>query len=124
MSYTLYAHLRCSTCKKAVQFLQKHHIEHTVKDIQLSPPSLQELEKMAEHKHFEIKKLFNTSGMLYRSLQLNQTLSSLSTHEALLLLSKHPMLIKRPFLLLEDQGLVGFKEKEWQSAFHSQSDSK
>jgi Spx/MgsR family transcriptional regulator len=89
----------------------------TVKEITQEPPSIEELGKMLEFHKGNIKKLLNTSGLLYREMNLAHKLKEMSTQEILRLLSEHGMLVKRPFLLKKDFGLVGFKEAEWSQKF-------
>jgi arsenate reductase len=81
------------------------------------PPTLAELKDMLTHQKGEIKKLFNTSGQLYRELGVSEKLPKMSETEALKLLSKHGKLVKRPFVLTDKDGLVGFKEEEWKKVF-------
>lgn len=107
----LYTHPKCSTCQKALVFLQQKGIQPQIRDITQQPPSLGELQKMLGYQNGQVKKLLNTSGQLYREMGLSKT--TLSTEELLLLLSQHGMLVKRPFLLGEDFGCTGFKETEW-----------
>lgn len=109
----VYVYSKCSTCQKALQFLKDNHINCQIKEINLEPPSIQELKKMLHYKKGDLKKLFNTSGLLYKEMQLSQRLGQFSEKEALELLSKNGMLVKRPFILGEDLGFVGFKELEW-----------
>jgi arsenate reductase len=113
----LYIYSKCSTCQKAVRFLEKKATvsSFTIKEITKEPPSLVELQKMLKFQKGNLKKLFNTSGQLYRELGLNDKLQEMSQDEALTLLTQHGMLVKRPFLLGEDFGFTGFKETEWLS---------
>lgn len=108
---TVYVYEKCSACKKAITFLRERNISFEKKEIKETPPSLKELEKMLEY--FELKKLFNSSGNLYKELGLSKNLPGLSREEALQLLSKEGMLVKRPFLLGENFGCLGFSEKTW-----------
>ena len=109
----VYLHSKCSTCQKAKCFLEDRKITFTVKDISTQPPSLAELQQMLGFQAGNIKKLLNTSGLLYREMQLSQRLPDMPISEVLALLSHHGMLIKRPFLLGDGFGLTGFKEAEW-----------
>jgi arsenate reductase len=113
MTSTLYIYSKCSTCQKAVRFLQQHNWEFTTQEITTSPPGIAELERMLAYYEGNIKKLFNTSGLLYRSMNLSEKLPSLSQKEALALLHSNGMLIKRPFLIGDTFGRVGFNEKQW-----------
>ncbi|MGK5595718.1 MAG: arsenate reductase family protein [Parachlamydiaceae bacterium] len=114
----VYVYSNCSTCQKALKFLKAHRILFTQKEITQEPPAKQELQKMLGFKHGDLKKLFNTSGQLYRDMQLSQKLASLSIDKALELLSSNGMLVKRPFLLGQDFGLLGFKEEEWKKVLN------
>lgn len=84
------------------------------KDITKEPPSITELKKMLNFQGDEIKKLFNTSGLLYKEMELKNKLPHLNQDQALQLLASNGMLIKRPFLIGKDFGLVGFKESIWE----------
>lgn len=109
----VYVYPKCTTCKAALQFLKERKAVFTEKDISIEPPSITELRKMLGFQNDDLKKLFNTSGLLYKEMQLKDKLPSFSVDQALTLLSKHGMLVKRPFVLGKDFGLVGFKEAEW-----------
>lgn len=108
----VYVYNKCSTCQKALAFLKKNQIAFTTKEITNTPPSMKELETMLKYKS-QLKKLFNSSGQLYRELQLSKKLDSMPQKEALELLSKNGMLVKRPFVLSDHFGLLGFNEEEW-----------
>ncbi len=112
----VYIHPRCSTCKKSLSFLTENKINFTTKDITITPPSIEELTRMFLLQG-DIKKLFNTSGLLYKSLELKEKLSDMSNEEALELLSNHGMLIKRPFILTDKMGCTGFNPKVWNQYF-------
>lgn len=118
-SMIIYIYSKCSTCKQAIRFLREHDISATIKEITDTPPSMEELQTMLLHQKGNIKKLFNTSGQLYRSLQLSEKLDNMPQSEALRLLTQNGMLVKRPFLLGKNFGLTGFNEKEW--ALHIRS---
>ncbi len=109
----VYVYSKCSTCKDALSYLEKRKIKFIKSEITKTPPTIAELKKMLKFMNGNIKKLFNTSGQLYRELKLNEKLENMSEEEAFDLLSKNGMLVKRPFLLDDKFGLVGFKEKEW-----------
>lgn len=119
MSLVVYLYPKCSTCQGALRFLEKSKINYKVKDISQIPPTIPDLKLMLKFQENDIKKLFNTSGIRYREMQLSEKLPSMSQEEALHLLSKDGMLVKRPFLLGEDFGLLGFKEKQWEVRFKS-----
>ena len=104
---------RCSTCKKAQKWLDEKGIEYTFRDIKEQNPSFDELKAWVEKSGLDIKRFFNTSGQLYKSMALKDQLPSMSTEEKLTLLSPDGMLVKRPLLIDGDTVLVGFKEQEW-----------
>jgi arsenate reductase len=108
----VYEYDKCSTCKKALKFLDDRKVPYEKLPIVDKPPSLAELKKMLGHVG-EVRKLFNTSGLVYREMKLGERLSGLSEAEALRLLASNGKLIKRPFVLGRDVGVVGFKEPEW-----------
>lgn len=109
----IYVYGKCSTCKAALFFLKERGVAFTEKEISKVPPSLAELRQMLGYQNGHLKKLFNTSGLLYKEMQLKEKIQDLDTDKAFALLNQHGMLIKRPFLLGSDFGLLGFKESEW-----------
>ena len=109
----MYIYAKCSTCQQALRFLEKKKISLTVKEITLHPPTIKELQQMFDFQGENIKKLMNTSGLLYREMQLSQKTKEMSLPQIFELLSTHGMLVKRPFLLAKDFGLTGFNETEW-----------
>jgi arsenate reductase len=113
--WRVYEYARCSTCRKALRFLDSKGIPYVTVPIVEQPPTLAELKAMRK-RGVELKKLFNSSGELYRELKMGEKLKTLDEEQALALLSKHGKLVKRPFVLLEDRGLVGFDEALWKAA--------
>ena len=109
----IYVYSKCSTCKDALRFLTLRGIKANIKEITETPPTLDELQTMLHYQNDNLKKLFNVSGNLYREMQLAEKLDQMPVKQALELLSVHGMLVKRPFLLGDDFGFVGFKETEW-----------
>lgn len=109
----VYVYSKCSTCQKALSFLDKHNVSYERLEITVTPPTYAELKQMLVYKGGEVKKLFNTSGILYREMQLSEKLKNMSEESALSLLQAHGMLVKRPFLLGADFGLLGFREADW-----------
>lgn len=109
----LYIYPKCSTCQKALRFLEKKNLRVEIVEIQKQPPSVEELTLMLTYQKGSLKKLFNTSGIQYREKNLSQKLPQMSVPDALELLSQNGMLVKRPFLLGENFGLLGFNESEW-----------
>jgi len=113
----IYTYKNCSTCKKATKWLNAHGISYEELPIRETPPSRQELEAMLGQYDGELRRLFNTAGGDYRELRLKDRLPGLSKEEAFELLTSRGNLVKRPFLIGKDFGLVGFKEEEWEEAF-------
>lgn len=111
----LYIYSKCSTCKNALSFLEKNNIAFIRKEITVTPPSIAELQQMLNHQNGNVRKLFNTSGLLYKEMKIKDL--KLSVEDSLKLLHKHGMLVKRPFLLSDKAGLLGFKETEWAHLF-------
>lgn len=110
---TFICHPRCTTCKKALAFLDARGIEYAVRDITKENPTRAELESWLEISGRDIKKAFNTSGIQYRALNLKDRLAEMTREEALDLLASDGMLVKRPVLVGEGFVLFGFREPEW-----------
>ena len=104
---------KCSTCKKAQKWLDEHKIEYTFRDIKVPNPSAEEILSWQRKSGLPLKRFFNTSGMLYRSLNLKDKLPTMTEEEMLIYLSTDAMLVKRPILVGENFVLVGFKEEQW-----------
>jgi arsenate reductase len=104
---------KCTTCQRAKMYLDSKKVEYEMRDIKLDNPSLEELAEWHNRFEIPIKKLFNTSGLLYKSMDLKNKLSTMSDDEMLALLSTDGMLVKRPLVVSDDFILVGFKETEW-----------
>ena len=104
---------KCTTCQRAKKWLDDNKIEYELRDIKLDNPTLQELTEWYKKSGMPLKKFFNTSGLLYKSLDLKNKLSTMTEEEMLKLLSTDGMLVKRPILIGADFVLVGFKEAEW-----------
>lgn len=113
----VYEYDKCSTCRKAVGFLQKKRVDFDRIPIVEQPPTQAELKRMLGFCGGDVRKLFNTSGMVYREMGLGEKLDGMSQDETLHLLAAHGKLVKRPFVLTENAGLVGFKEEEWKKVF-------
>lgn len=104
---------KCGTCKKAQKFLENNNIEYQIRDIKENTPTKEELKNWSEQNNLPLKKFFNTSGLVYKNLNLKEKLSSMSDEEKLELLSSNGMLIKRPIIVNNQKVLIGFKEEEW-----------
>lgn len=105
---------KCTTCQKAKKWLDENNIEYEIRDIKLENPSFEELNEWYRKSGLPLKKFFNTSGLLYKSLDLKNKLPEMSEDEMLSLLATDGMLVKRPLLIGDDFVLVGFKEAEWE----------
>ena len=103
----------CSTCKTAKAWLEANEIAYTARHIKENNPSYEELKEWHLRSGLPLKKFFNTSGLLYKSLNLKEKLPSMSEEEQLRLLASDGMLVKRPLVVLEDRVLTGFREAEW-----------
>lgn len=106
---------KCTTCQRAKKWLDDNKIEYELRDIKLDNPTFEELKEWYEKSGLPLKKFFNTSGLLYKSLDLKNKLPGMSEKEMLELLSTDGMLVKRPLLVGDDFVLVGFKEAEWEN---------
>ena len=105
---------KCSTCRKAQKWLDEHDVDYDIRDIKTDNPDLAELELWHQASGLPLKKFFNTSGQLYRSLELPKKLPGMSDAEQYALLASDGMLVKRPILITDDNKvLVGFKEDQW-----------
>ena len=115
MSYLFVAYPKCTTCQKAEKWLKENNIAYTLKHIKEENPTKEDLKEWHEKSGLDIKKFFNTSGMLYKEMKLKDQLPNMTLEEKLNLLATDGMLVKRPILVGENQVLVGFKEKEWEA---------
>ncbi|MBE6764563.1 MAG: arsenate reductase family protein [Ruminococcaceae bacterium] len=104
---------KCTTCKKAQKWLDDNNIGYTLRDIKADNPTREELAEWYAKSGLPLRKFFNTSGMLYKSLELKNKLPSMSEDEMLSLLATDGMLVKRPILVSDSFVLVGFKESDW-----------
>lgn len=104
---------KCTTCQKAQKWLDDNHIEYEFRDIKEKNPSIEELTSWYNLSGQPLKKFFNTSGLLYKSMELKLKLPTMTEDEQLKLLASDGMLVKRPIVICEDFVLVGFKESEW-----------
>ena len=110
---TFICYPKCTTCQKAKKWLDEHGISYELRDIKTENPSAQELEQWYRRSGLPLKKFFNTSGLLYKSMELKDKLPGMTEGEMLHLLATDGMLVKRPLLVGEETVLVGFKEAEW-----------
>ena len=104
---------KCTTCQKAKKWLDDNKIEYELRDIKADNPNFEELSAWHKMSGLPLKKFFNTSGLLYKSMELKTKLPAMSDEEQLKLLASDGMLVKRPLLIGTDFVLIGFKESEW-----------
>lgn len=106
---------KCSTCQRAQKWLDESGVQYTLRNIKTDNPSYEELAEWHERSALPLKKFFNTSGLLYKSMGLKDKLPAMSEDEMLRLLASDGMLVKRPLLISDGFVLVGFKQPEWES---------
>ena len=113
----IYCYKKCSTCKKALKWMDENKIAYTLIDIKDDHPDEKMLREYHEKSGLPLRKLFNTSGQLYREKELSKKLPEMSEEDMFKLLASDGMLVKRPLLIIDDKVLVGFREPEWNEAF-------
>lgn len=106
---------KCTTCKKAQAWLDSKGLTYEVRDIKTENPTEAEISAWYKKSGLPLKKFFNTSGLLYKSMQLKDKLADMTEEEQIKLLSTDGMLVKRPILVTENTVLVGFKEKDYET---------
>lgn len=104
---------KCSTCARARAWLDAHGVAYTLRDIKQDNPTRDELAAWQQRSGLPLKRFFNTSGLLYKSMQLKERLPTLCEDEQLRLLATDGMLVRRPLLIADELVLVGFRESEW-----------
>lgn len=114
MSILFLEYPKCTTCQKAKKWLDEHQIAYEDRHIKEQNPTVEELKAWYEKSGLPLKKFFNTSGLLYKSMQLKDKLPNMSEKEQIGLLATDGMLVKRPLIIKEDGVLVGFKAAEWE----------
>ena len=112
---TFICYPKCTTCQKARKWLDENQIEYAFRDIKTENPAFDELAAWYKLSGLPLKKFFNTSGLLYKSMELKNKLPAMREDEMLRLLATDGMLVKRPLLIGDDFILVGFKEAEWEN---------
>ena len=106
---------KCTTCQRAKQWLDEHNIEYELRDIKASNPTAAELTEWHRLSGLPLKKFFNTSGLLYKSLELKTRLPAMTDEEMIALLATDGMLVKRPIIVTDSLVILGFKEDEYKS---------
>lgn len=104
---------KCATCQKAKKWLDEHNIEYTERHIVDANPTYDELKEWRGKSELPLKKFFNTSGLVYKEIQLKDKIPTMSEEEQLQLLATNGMLVKRPLVVNSNTVIVGFKEAEW-----------
>ena len=104
----------CSTCQKAKKWLDENGFQYQDRHIKEQNPTFEELKEWYEKSSLPLKRFFNTSGLLYKSMNLKEKLPLMSEEEQLALLASNGMLVKRPIVVCDDLILIGFREKEWE----------
>ena len=112
---TFVCYPKCTTCQKAKKWLDENNIEYKLRDIKLENPGLEELHEWYKLSGLPLRKFFNTSGLLYKSMELKTKLPNMTEEEMLALLATDGMLVKRPLVVGDNFVLVGFKEAEWEA---------
>lgn len=115
MSVLFVCYPKCTTCQKALKWLDAHGVDVTVRDIKQQNPTEEELRDWHRKSGLPLKRFFNTSGLLYKSMGLSKKLPELSEDEQFKLLASDGMLVKRPIAVSGDTVLVGFKEADWET---------
>lgn len=109
----VYCYSKCTTCRKALKWLDDNKIEYELLDIKEEHPNEETLRQLHKKSGLPLKRLFNTSGQLYREMELSKKLPNMSEDEMFRLLASDGMLVKRPLLITPDRVLTGFKEETW-----------
>ena len=116
MMTKVYCYSKCTTCKKALKWMDDNKIEYDLIDIKEDHPDEKTLRELHKKSKIPLKKFFNTSGMLYREMELSKKLPDMNEDEMYSLLASDGMLVKRPLLVTEDTAIPGFKEDAWREA--------
>lgn len=124
MKTTVLCYKKCTTCQKALKWLDENKIEYEERPMKEENPTFEELTAWYQKSGLPLKRFFNTSGNLYKELQLKDKLSSMSEEEQLKLLATDGMLVKRPLLVTENYVCPGFKEAEWKDYFFQNGQEK
>ena len=112
---TVYCYSKCTTCKKALKWLDDRKIKYELKNIKTEHPDEKMLRELHRKSGLPLRRFFNTSGQLYRDMELSKKLPQMSEDEMFKLLASDGMMVKRPLLISVDAVMVGFREEEWSS---------
>ncbi|WP_028829589.1 arsenate reductase family protein [Proteocatella sphenisci] len=113
MKNLIFCYPKCSTCKKAIDWLEENNIKYEYRDIKQENPGIEEIRQYHKKTNLPLKRFFNTSGLIYRELGLKDKLNEMTEEEMITLLSTDGMLVKRPVFITDTNVLIGFKESEW-----------
>lgn len=111
----VYCYSKCTTCKKALKWLDENKIKFELIDIKEDHPDEKTLKILHKKSGLPLRRFFNTSGLIYREMELSKKLPQMSEDEMFKLLASDGMIVKRPLLVADDKVLVGFKEEEWKT---------
>lgn len=111
----VYCYSKCTTCKKALKWLDDNKIQYELIDIKENHPDEKTLRSLHKKSGLPLRRFFNTSGLIYREMELSKKLPDMSEDDMFKLLASDGMIVKRPLLVSDDKVLVGFKEDEWKS---------
>ena len=111
----LFEYPKCTTCQKANKYLKSKNYNYKVRNLVIDKLNVNELDRLIQKSGKDINKFFNTSGLKYKELKLKDKLPKMTYEEKIELLASDGMLIKRPLLILDEDVLIGFKEKEWEN---------
>lgn len=111
----VYCYSKCTTCKKALKWLDENKIKYELIDIKEDHPDEKTLKLLHKKSGLPLRRFFNTSGLIYREMELSKKLPNMSEEEMFKLLASDGMIVKRPLLVADDKVLVGFKEEEWKT---------
>ena len=120
MSILFLEYPKCSTCQKAKKWLDAHNVSYTDRHIKEENPTAEELKIWHEKSGLDLKKFFNTSGMLYKEMGLKDKLPDMTIDEQYALLATDGMLVKRPLVVTDTAVLTGFKETDWEKALQNE----
>ena len=115
----IYCYSKCTTCKKALKWMDEKKIDYTLIDIKEDHPNEKTLRQLHKKSGLPLRRFFNTSGQLYREMELSKKLPDMSEDEMFKLLASDGMLVKRPLLITDNTVLTGFKEVDWSEALQA-----
>ena len=115
----VYCYAKCTTCKKALNWLDDNKIKYELIDIKENHPDEKTLRNLHKKSGLPLRRFFNTSGLIYREMELSKRLPDMSEDDMFMLLASDGMIVKRPLLVSDDRVLVGFREEEWKASLQN-----